>query len=110
LPPSVTLAFCAATLAKDSLVCREYAKEADYVEMLSITLSKFMVLTWLNPRISMNTWRKRDITVTKRQGIGNQENGTLAMMHSTSAKSADVRFEKYAENVGIQTFRTMGNF
>src|ERR1700728_4734756 len=29
-------------------------------------------------------------------------------MHSTSAKSADVRFEKYAENVGIQAFRAIG--
>jgi hypothetical protein len=30
------------------------------------------------------------------------------VIHSTSAKSADVRFEKYAENVGIQAFRTIG--
>jgi hypothetical protein len=56
----------------------------------------------------MNTWRKRDITVTKGDVFGNQGNGTLVMIHSTSAKSADVRFEKYAENVGIQAFRGIG--
>jgi hypothetical protein len=56
----------------------------------------------------MNTWRKRDITVTKRQGIWEPGNGTLAVIHSTSVKSADVRFEKYAENVGIQAIRTIG--